>query len=215
MVALALDLELRLKTKGAFTLDDAMRALWQKYGVETSQGLPDRAFERLVEQQSGLDLGEFFNQALRTTIDPPVGILLAQFGVRLQMRAAESDSDAGGTAGSPGREPLPWFGLRTRANGERLLIKYVTSSGGAAVAGLAADDELVSLDGFRVTRMNWRKLLQRIRAGKQVEICVFRRDELRRFTVTAAASPRDTCYLSLTSDMGADVARRRRDWLGT
>ncbi|MAF83797.1 MAG: peptidase M61 [Chromatiales bacterium] len=215
MVALALDLELRLKTRGAFTLDDAMRALWQKYGVETSQGLPDRAFEQLVEQQSGLDLGEFFNQALRTTIDPPVGILLAQFGVRLHMRTAESDTDAGGTAGAPGREPLPWLGFRTRANGDRLSIKYVTSSGCAAVAGLAAYDELVSLNGSRVTKMNWLKLLERIQADQKVEICVFRHDELRRFIVTAEMSPRDTCYLSLESDVDADVARRRCDWLGT
>ncbi len=215
MVALALDLELRLKTKGAFSLDTVMCALWQQYGEPASCGLPEGGFEQLAEQLSGLDLGEFFQQALRTTIDPPVGILLAQFGVRLNMRAAESDADTGGKAGSRGAGPLPWFGFRTRADGGRRLIRTVTSHGRAADAGLAAHDELVSLNGLRVTATNWIQLLDQIRVGESVEVCVFRRDELRRFTIEAGVSPRDTCYLVLEGDVDADIARRRRGWLGT
>jgi len=215
MVALALDLELRLKTNGAFSLDDLMRALWQQFGATASHGLPDGGFQQLTEQLSGLDLDEFFRQALRTTVDPPVGILLAQFGVRLHMRAAESDTDAGGKVGSRGARPLPWFGFRTRPEGERLLIRHVASNDRAADAGLAANDELVSLDGYRVTATNWLELLDQTQVGQQVEVCVFRRDELRRFTIEAGISPRDTCYLGLEDDVDADVARRRRNWLGT
>jgi predicted metalloprotease with PDZ domain len=190
-----------------------MRALWQQYG-ELPKGLPKGGFEQLAEDQSGLNLAEFFRQALRTTVDPPVGILLAQFGVRLHMRAAESDTDVGGKAGARETRPLPWFGFRTRVTGERLLIRHVMSNDQAADAGLAVNDELVSLDGLRVTPVNWLKSLGRIRIGRQVEICVFRRDELRRFTIEARISPRDTCYLSLEADVDADTARRRRDWLG-
>jgi predicted metalloprotease with PDZ domain len=215
MVALALDLELRLKTNGTFSLDAVMRTLWQQYGETTLRGLPDGGFEQLVEQLSGLDLGEFFRQALRSTVDPPVGILLAQFGVRLHMRAAESDTDTGGKAGSRDSGPLPWLGFRTRAVGERRLIRHVASNDCAADAGLAAHDELVSLDGYRVTATNWPELLDRTRVGQPAEICVFRRDELRQFTVVAEIPPRDTCYLDLEANVDADISRRRRDWLGT
>jgi len=215
MVALALDLELRLKTNGVCSLDAVMCALWQQYGASGSGGLPAGGFEQLAGDLSGLDLSEFFNQALRTTVDPPVGILLAQFGVRLHMRAAESDTDAGGTAGSRGAGSLPWFGLRTRADGQRLTIRHVVSNDRAADVGLAANDELVSLDGYRVTAGNWLALLARIQADQPVEICVFRRDELRRFTIEPGIAPRDTCYLGLEADVDADTARRRRGWLGT
>ncbi len=215
MVALALDLELRLKTKGICSLDTVMRALWQQYGESGLHGLPAGGFEQLAEELSGLDLGEFFRQALRTTVDPPVGILLAQFGVRLHMRAAESDTDAGGTAGSRGARPLPWLGLRTRAAGQRLMIRHVASNDRAADVGLAANDELVSLDGYRVTAENWLKLLGRTQVGQPVEICIFRRDELRRFTIEPGITPRDTCYLGIETDVDADTARRRRDWIGT
>lgn len=214
MVAAALDLELRLKTTGTCSLDDVMRALWEQFG-SSLRGLPEGGFEQLVEQVSGLDLGDFFRQALRTTVDPPIGILLAQFGVRLHMRAAESESDQGGKAGSEDAKPLPWLGFRTRAAGGRLLIRHVVSNDRAADAGLAANDEVVSLDGYRATADNWNELLGRIRAGQSAEVCVFRRDELRRIIVEAAMPPRDTCYLGFEDDIGADAARRRRDWLGS
>ena len=215
MVALSLDLELRLKSQGACSLDAVMYALWQQYGEAASRGLSEGGFEQLTEELSGLDFSDFFHQALRTTIDPPVGILLAQFGVRLHMRAAESDTDAGGKAGSRDVRPLPWLGFRTRADGQRLLIRHVASNDRAADAGLAANDELVSLQGNRVTAANWRERLLQTRPGQLVEICVFRRDELRRFNIEPGMPPRDTCYLNLETDVEADVARRRRDWLGT
>ncbi len=63
--------------------------------------------------------------------------------------------------------------------------------------------------------MNWLKSLGRIRIGQQVEVCIFRHDELRRFTIEARIPPRDTCYLSLEAGVDADTARRRLDWLGT
>ncbi len=215
MVALALDLELRLKTNSTFSLDDVMRGLWRRYGTEASHGLLDGGFEQFVEEMSGLDLSEFFGQALRTTVDPPVGILLAQFGVRLHMRAAESDKDGGGKAGLREDRPLPWLGFRTKVDGTRLLIRHVASNGCAAAAGLAANDELVSLDGHRVMATNWTELLDRIQVGQPAEVSVFRRDELRRFTIKPERSPRDTCYLGLEADVDADAARRRREWLGT
>jgi predicted metalloprotease with PDZ domain len=214
MVALALDLELRLKTNGDCLLDTVMRALWLQYGESPLNGLPDGGFEQLVEQLSGQDLSEFFHQALHTTVDPPVGILLAQFGVRLHMRAADSDTDTGGKAGTRDAGPLPWLGFRTRVAGDRLMIRHVVSNDRAATAGLAAHDELVSLDGYRVTATNWLNLLDRVRVGRPVEIGVFRRDELRQFTVEPAVPPRDTCFLSVETDVDATVSRRRQDWLG-
>ncbi len=215
MVALALDLELRLKTDGALSLDDVMRALWAQHGESPLRGLPDGGFEQLVEALSGQDFGEFFSQALRSTVDPPVGILLAQFGVRLHMRAAESDTDPGGKAGSREMGALPSLGFRTRAAGERRMIRSVVSHDRAAEAGLSAHDELVSLDGARVTAENWLDLLGRTQVGRPVELCVFRRDELRQFTIEPGIPPRDTCYLSLSTDVETDIVRRRQDWLGT
>ena len=214
MVALALDLELRLQSGGKCCLDDVMRELWKKFGQNSSQGLPDGGFERLAEEVSGLSLGDFFRQALRTTIDPPIGILLAQFGIRLHMRARESETDVGGTPGKQRDRPRAWLGFNTRKQGERLLVKTVSADGPAIKSGLSANDELVAMNGYRVTGANYSDLLKRVDAGCSVDIEVFRRDELLHVAVVAATPPRDICYLNIEPETDEASAQRCRDWLG-
>lgn len=214
MVALALDLEIRLQTDGQCSLDEVMRVLWQKYGQDASYGLPEEGFELLAEEVTGLSLGEFFKQSLRTTIDPPVGILLAQFGVRLHMRAMESATDRGGKAGRREDRPRPWLGFRTRSAGDRMLIRHVINDGLAAKAGLSARDELVALNGARVTARNWAELVDRLAIDERVALTVFRRDQLRGIEVTATLPPRDTCYLSIEPEVDPQAAARRQAWLG-
>lgn len=214
MVALALDLELRLETDGRCTLDDVMCALWENYGDQGVRGLPEDGFELLAEEVSGLNLAEFFRQSLRTTVDPPVGILLAQFGVRLNMRAAESDTDRGGKPGARENRPRPWFGFRARTVGDRVVVRHVLADGAAARAGLAAGDEIVALNGYRATPKNWNDLVDGVGINETAVWTVFRRDELRHFELDAALPPRDTCYLTIESDSDPDVVARRQAWLG-
>jgi predicted metalloprotease with PDZ domain len=214
MVALALDLELRLETDGKCTLDEVMRAIWKKYGQDASRGLPEGAFETVAGEISGRDLRDFFQRSLRTTVDPPVGILLAQFGVRLNMRARESESDRGGKPGRQEDRPRAWLGFETRTHGDRVLIRHVPGEGPARSAGLTASDEIVALNRDRVTAKNFQSLLNRVDADQAVDLDVFRRDALMRATLTAVAPPRDTCYLGIDDDADKAALQRRREWLG-
>jgi predicted metalloprotease with PDZ domain len=214
MVALALDLELRLSTEGKCSLDDVMRAMWDRYGRDGSRGLPEGGFETVAEEVSGVNLHEFFRNALRTTIDPPVGISLAQFGVRLHMRARETDDDRGGKPGKRQDVPRAWLGFQARKYGDRMSLRYVPGAGPAREAGLTANDEIVAINGTRVTAGNYRSLLDRMSIDQTVEIDVFRRDRLMRVSLIAAAAPRDTCYLSIDEDAEPAAVGRRLEWLG-
>ena len=213
MVALALDLEIRLRTEGRVSLDDVMRMLWRTHGRDQGPGLSDGVFEELAAEVTGLDLGVFFHNALRSTVDPPVGILLAQFGVRFNLRAAESATDAGGT---PGRRPdrlRPWLGLRSRTVQGRVRVTHVLEGGPAQLAGLAADDEIVAAQGIRADAEVFEVLTDRMIIGQAVELHVFRRDELLRLTITPLEPPRDTCYLAVDPQASAAAALRRAQWL--
>src|SRR5690606_10086354 len=94
LVALALDLELRRRSQAS--LDDVVRELWRRYGA-TGTGVPEDGFERLAEEVSGLDLGAFFDRAIRGTEDLPLGELLADFGIALELRPSLGPDDRGGT----------------------------------------------------------------------------------------------------------------------
>jgi predicted metalloprotease with PDZ domain len=151
---------------------------------------------------------------LRSTIDPPLGILLAQFGVRLHLRGAESDGDGGGTRGRREDRPRPWLGLRAQMADGRVRISQVAADGPAQLAGLAAGDELLALDGRRVTPENWETRVDRLIAGREVPCHVFRDQQLVLLNCVPVPAPRDTCYLSLDPDADADTLARRNAWLG-
>lgn len=97
LVALALDLLIRRDTGGAKSLDDVMRALWERHG-RTGIGLEERGFEALAMAVTGLDLTDFFHQALDCTADLDLAPLLAELGIGLRLRAARQGKDFGGLA---------------------------------------------------------------------------------------------------------------------
>jgi len=130
------------------------------------------------------------------------------------MRPMESETDLGGKAGTREERPRPWLGFRSMTVGDRVMIRTVMATAAAAAAGLSANDEIVALDGNRVTAKNWNDLLDRLAVNDTAVVTVFRRDELRRFEVDATLPPRDTCYLTVEPDVDADIVDRRQAWLG-
>jgi len=213
LVALALDLTLRLESNGACSLDEVMRALWQRYG-KTDIGVPEDDVERLVQEISGLDLTEFFDNAVRGTGDLPLGPLLAQVGVELNLRPAKDSSDVGGAVvefNDP--EKSLSLGLSLRP-GQEAVIAQVFDQGAGQAAGLAPGDTLVALDGIRVTRDNLQTLLDRASKDAPLELYAFRRDELMRFDPTPLPVPADTCELRLQTEPSKKIKSRRDAWLG-
>jgi predicted metalloprotease with PDZ domain len=215
LVALALDLEIRLRSDGAHSLDSVMHELWREFGADNSSGLADGDFEHLAEQVCGLDLEAFFHQNLRTTVDPPLGILLAQFGILLHTRGRENESDAGGVRGSRQTKPRAWLGFSLKSSGGRRIVSHVVDGGPAQLAGISAGDELVALNGHRACADNFEALVDRLRLDGECSCYIFRDQELMSITLRTMPGPRDTCYLSLDPQAGADAVARRDSWLGS
>jgi predicted metalloprotease with PDZ domain len=207
LVALALDLTLRHQTRGRRSLDDVMRALWQRYGA-TGTGLAEDGLGPLLRDVTGVDCDEFFANFVDTPADPPLAELLGRAGVELRWRGAESSSDRGGRAGTSTRADL---GLKLADGDTR--VSHVYAGGAAEQAGLAAGDLLVAVDGLRVTGNNFDKLCGQLGAGDVIDIHLFRREELMQLQLTVQAPPETTCTLSLAASAKPAQRRRRAQWL--
>lgn len=212
LVALALDLRLRTETADV-TLDGVMRECWRLYG-ESGRGMPERGLEAVAAKMSGLPLESFFERYVRGTDDPPLADLLARVGVRFHLRVAESGEDKGGKPADGKRRPRPWLGAKLAQNGQALGLESVLAGGPLERAGVAAGDELVALDGLRVTAGSLAELLGRYQPGNRVRLEVFRRDELASFEVELAEPPADTCYLVIDDKAAEEAQALRRAWLG-
>ncbi len=198
LVALALDLRLRIGTGGRVSLDAVMRELWRQHG-RTGIGVAEDGVQSVAEALSGLKLAPFFREAVHGTRDLPLAPLLRQAGVQLRWEAESK---------------TPALGVKLAGDGAEAKLAAVFDGGAAQQAGLSAGDMLVAVNGLRVTRENLDKLLGRCRAGETVEIHAFRRDELMCFKAVLQPAPKDSCKLELVAKPAAAAQRLRRAWLG-
>ncbi|MEO8407491.1 MAG: M61 family metallopeptidase [Oxalobacteraceae bacterium] len=210
LVALALDLTIRTETQGKKSLDDVMRALWQRYGQDfyargkatgkqggKLTGITEQAAEALFDEVSGLKLKRFFNRHVRGTEDLPLAQLLAPFGVSL----------------SDGRDQSkPDLGLRSVRNGSFCKVANVYEGGAAHQGGVSAGDLLLALDGVRVTATNLDALLSRYRVGDAVVLHAYRGDVLMVFEVTLASDSVPQWSLHAAPKPLAST-RKRAAWL--
>ena len=216
LVALALDLTIRRGAGGGASLDDVMRALWDRYG-KTGVGVPEDGVERVAQEVSGLDLRPWFDRALRGTEDLDLESLLADVGVAVAFRPAESEKDKGGKPAVAPDDVLrarAVLGMRLVESGEDARLAHVLDGGAAQEAGLAAGDVIIAVDGIRVSRGAIEKRLATYRAGTTVRVHAFRRDELMECSVVLKPAPADTCVLTFRGDVDDATLKRRAAWLG-
>lgn len=215
LVAFALDLRIRLDSGGARSLDDVMRALWTRYG-KPGRGLGEDEIEPLVEEVTGLDLGRFFDQALRGTDDLDWAPLLAEFGVEMRVRNARDRDDRGGLIGSndSSNRPIPRvLGVNITQTSQEAVLGNVLDGGAAQRAGLAAGDSIVAVEGIRANAANLDSLVAAVPEGAPAKVHAFRGDELLEFVVNPQPAPADTCDLGLIANPESEVANRRDAWL--
>jgi predicted metalloprotease with PDZ domain len=204
LIALALDLTIRAGTNGRRSLDDVMRALWQRYGRDFYEGkgrgigVTEAEVDALFEEVSGLPLKRALDRFVRGTADLPLAELLAPFGVELADARDEAKAS---------------LNVRSAADGADCKLANVFEGGAAHRAGLSAGDLLLAIDGIRVTPKNLDKLLERYRPGERVRVHAFRRDELMEFAVKLADDDAPKLELKPQAKPAA-AARMRSEWLG-
>ncbi|MCH8623040.1 PDZ domain-containing protein [Undibacterium sp. TS12] len=204
LVALGLDLMIRAETAGKKSLDDVMRAMWQKFGRDfyerslagKQQGLGETEFESLVEQTTGVNVRRFVDKHVRGTEDVPLTTLYADFGVTV----------------SDGRNnKKASLGVRVVKDGNDCKIVNAHEGRAAHLAGLSANDVLMAVNGLRVTAADAADslavALHRYRVGETVQIHAFRRDEL--LTVTAKLQADDVPAMALSLQANAKTSLLR------
>jgi predicted metalloprotease with PDZ domain len=94
-----------------------------------------------------------------------------------------------------------------------ILLQQVFDGGAAQLAGLAAGDEIVAVDGLRLEAGALQGYLERLSPNTPVPVHAFRRDELLCFELTPLPAPADTCHFYVLPEMDAPTSRRQADWL--
>ena len=207
LLGLMLDLEIRQRSGGVRSLDDVMRHLNEDY-AQKGKGFPEADFRKVVEQMAGVSFEAFFRDYVHGVKELPLEEYLAKAGLLLGPKAPPEkleDREA---------QESVFLGIVTDgAVAGRVMAASVLTGSPAETAGVNAGDEVLALDGIRLTAADFAERLRDYKPGDTVQLTVFRDNRLRQFRATLAPPAQD---LSIEAMPAADAAQRQvfTGWLG-
>lgn len=214
MVALALDLQLRLHSHGDHSLQSVLAsqyATWQKCPAALAPHALEQCCRNLCPDAP---LDEFFSRCVYGTDDPDFVTLFAAFGIHAQRRCSQGFNDQGGVRSEP---PLrSQLGLVFARQGG-LQVALVEPESCAENVGMCTGDELFSIDNVRLRSTEELQALLRIfPGGSRVPVCWVHDGRVHTADVALDRPAHNRWMLTLKPNAELDEAtRERRDrWLG-
>lgn len=208
IVGLLLDLEIRRRSNGARSLDDVMRYLYNEFAKKNRNYTPED-FQRASEQAAGASLDDFFRRYVRGREELDYNTAFAAVGLQLQTVAA-STADASKPAA-----PKAYFGANLRQDADRLVVASVPAGTPAYNQGITFGDQIVALDGQRVTLTTFNARLEERRPGDEVRLTVFRLDELRNITIKLGGRAEENYRIVPLAQQTPEQKRLYEGWLYT
>lgn len=178
MVSLLLDLLIRERNQNQRSLDDVMLKMWQQFGQEEIGFTPEQ-LQEVMEAVAGISLSDFFAKYIDGVEELPFNEYLEPIGLQI-----EGDFED---------EAVPHLGIRASAENGREVVKFVEAGSPAQIAGIDAGDELLAIDGIKVSAGQLSDRTKDYKPHESIQVTVFHQEELRNYTVTLD-SPRPNRY---------------------
>jgi predicted metalloprotease with PDZ domain len=207
LLGMLLDLEIRSRTRGAKTLLDVLRLLYQRFyeAPAASYYGPGRGYEepdilQAVNEVAGSDLVAFFENGARGVGPLPYDAALAAAGMTLRV------SELGGAP--------PGLGATTTSDSRGARVLDVRPGGAADRAGIGRDDLLTAIDNQSLVTESLETRLRAYPPGASVPFTVERqgREEI----IFLTLDPPDQKSYAIRERAGATAEQiaLRGQWLG-
>jgi predicted metalloprotease with PDZ domain len=167
IVNFLLDVEIRTASKGAKSLDDVMRYLYNEHYKKGRNYTPED-YQKISEMMAGRSLDDFFKRYVRGREEIDYSLILNGIGLQLSL--------------NKGREQA-YLGATLREAGERLTVGAVPVGTPAYEQGLNANDQIVAIDGQRASLRFLNDYLAGKKVGDKINLTLFRFDELREMEI--------------------------------
>ena len=133
VVGLALNLLILHQTKGAKSLDDVMRAMYERYYKTLDRPYTETEFKQMLESIAGSSFDDFFARYVHGTEQMPIGDWLRYAGFELKVLDNSGKSYLGASLSPAGTG--------------RLFVNSVQSNSPAMKAGLYKGDIVTQVNG--------------------------------------------------------------------
>ncbi|QNF33032.1 M61 family metallopeptidase [Adhaeribacter swui] len=159
VIGLLLNLEIMYRTKGQKSLDDVMRQMYQQYYKKLDRGFTEAEFKQAAESIAGVKLDAFFNDYVYGTKTPDYATYFNYAGLNFVNQNAGKQEAV--------------LGAKFSLTSGRQIVTSVTRDGSAWKGGLNVNDEILALNGYRITD-DVNQSLAGARPGQQINLLVNR-----------------------------------------
>ncbi|CAM3720416.1 M61 family metallopeptidase [Mucilaginibacter galii] len=197
VVGMLMDLEIINDTKGAKSLDDVMRYMYNEYYKVKKRGYTDAEFKAGVEKFAGKNLDDFYAKYINGVDDIDYNKYLGYAGYKVV------DEYEGLNA--------PDLGLRTTTVAGKLKVAAVLRGTSAWVDGINVNDELVSVDGVPAT--DPKTLIDGKQVGDKIQVVVMRDGRQLTLPVTLLKVTLKKYHIESVTEPTASQMTVRKKWL--
>lgn len=198
LIALILDLEIRSYTNGEKNLDHLMQHLYNEYHIKQKRGFTSEEFEKDVAAMLGRDMSKFFNEYVHGVTQIPYQDYLNYVGLELVDKNTEQKVA---------------FGAKYSEKNGVYKIYRVMRGTSAYESGLNVNDEIIAVNGYRLTKGNESKLIKDAKEGDTLEVTISRDNIIRTIPVKMIKSTKHDYELKKLEKPSKQQAKLYKAWM--
>ena len=191
LIAFALNSEIIKATKGKKSLDDVFRGLFADFN-RNGKGIEKKELIEHISKIIGYDASELVSKLTETENEINFNRYLQEMGYRVTRKFADRKTG-----------PRGFLGTLLATEGGKVVVKNVVRGYPAHKAGVLPGDELVAVNGQKFTDTFTRSLgkelrsrkvdsLKHLKPGDDVDLYVFRKNNLFNLKLRAGEEPKET-----------------------
>ncbi|MEM8603150.1 MAG: M61 family metallopeptidase [Cyanobacteria bacterium P01_H01_bin.121] len=197
LVTLLLDTLMRSRSDNQRSFDDVLRLMWQRFG-KLEIGFTPADLKATLEEVAGTELTDFYATYIDGLTELPFNDFLQPFGLHVNAIAAQT----------------PDLGLNLTADKTQAIVQSVVADSPAQQAGLVPGDQLLAIDGLRVTTSNLDGRLRDYTPGEPIEVTIFHQDELLTCKVVLAEPQIKQYWITAVESPTAEQRSLFAGWFG-
>lgn len=163
-----------LLVKEESSIDELLKLLWKRYLDEPKVGMTDTEVYKIIDSLAGEKVNDEFTHMIRSTEEIDFEKFLKDMAVKVEYTD----------------ESKPWIGMTPSFSGENVKVKSVTLDGPAYKCGLNAEDEIISIDGMRIQKNNFKDHEKFLKINKTYTFTVSRLGYIEDVNVLIEKAPR-------------------------
>ncbi len=202
MLACAMDIDIISGTAGEKSLDDVLKAAYQKFYQEEDRGFEEFEFKDLAEKITGIDLSNIFDAAYALH-ELDYNYYFNKVGYKMIDTLQDS--------------PILSIGITVSKNEQRVMITHVERGSTGWTGGISVKDELIAINGVRLDPAG-RELeyaLTNGQVGDQLKVLVARDGLMRELDITLGVSLKKSLKILPLETQSPQQAQLSKIWLST